>query len=239
MLIGFTSYWSVFDAKALKNNSHDQRPLLAQQQIKRGRILAADGSVIARSVPIGHGSSLRYVRRYPQGALFGHPIGYSFARQGDSEFEHSHNEELAGTSSEFGSILDQLSGTNREGDDVVTNLERARSGSCADGLQATGFGAVVAIEPRTGRVRVMASNPSLQPQPGSARTSPSSRSQPRHAGPVPTRLDLQGGDRRCGAEQRHDHAGNDDKRAGDAGSPGPAAANGSDQSFGSISLGPR
>ena len=56
VLIGFTSYWSVFDAKALKNNPENQRPLLEQQQIKRERILAADGSVIARSVPIGHGS---------------------------------------------------------------------------------------------------------------------------------------------------------------------------------------
>ena len=56
VLIGFTSYWSVFDAKALKNNTPTPRPLLEQQQIKRGRILAADGSVIARSVALGHGT---------------------------------------------------------------------------------------------------------------------------------------------------------------------------------------
>ncbi len=163
VLIGFTSYWSVFDAKALKNNPENQRPLLEQQQIKRGRILAADGSVIARSVPIGHGSSLRYVRRYPDGALFGHPIGYSFARQGDSEFEQSHNEELVGTSSEFGSILDQLSGRNQEGDDVVTNLDPTAQRVALSSLQGTGFGAVVAIEPRTGRVLALASNPPYNP----------------------------------------------------------------------------
>jgi penicillin-binding protein A len=163
VLIGFTSYWSVFDAKALKDNSANERPLLQQQQIKRGRILAADGSVIARSAALGHGSNLRYVRRYPEGALYGHPIGYSFEEQGQSEFEKSHNEELVGTSSEFGSILDQLTGNNQEGDDVVTNLDPAAQRVALNDLEAAGFGAVVAIEPRTGRVRAMASSPPYDP----------------------------------------------------------------------------
>ena len=57
VLVGFTSYWSVFDAKALKEKDANKRPLLEQQQIRRGRILAADGTVIARSVPKGHGAS--------------------------------------------------------------------------------------------------------------------------------------------------------------------------------------
>ena len=123
VLIGFTSYWSVFDAKALKEKEANKRPLLEQQQIKRGRILAADGTVIARSVAKGHGAGLRYVRRYPEGALFGHPIGYSFVRQGDSEFEQYHNDELVGNESEFGSILDQLTGQEQEGNDIVTNID--------------------------------------------------------------------------------------------------------------------
>src|SRR5215470_5023005 len=108
VLIGFTSYWAVFDAQALKDKEANKRPLLEQQQIKRGRILAADGTVLARSVPKGSGSNRRYVRRYPEGALFGHPIGYSFVRQGDSEFEKFHNDELVGDESEFSSILDEL-----------------------------------------------------------------------------------------------------------------------------------
>ena len=84
VLIGFTSYWAVFDAEALKDKEANKRPLLEQQQIRRGRILAADGTVIARSVAKGQGDALRYVRRYPEGRLFGHPIGYSFVRQGNS-----------------------------------------------------------------------------------------------------------------------------------------------------------
>lgn len=163
VLVGFTSYWSVFDAKALKEEEANQRPLLEQQQIRRGRILAADGTVIAKSVPKGHGAALSYVRRYPQGALFGHPVGYSFVRQGDSEFEQFHNSELIGEESEFGSILDQLTGRKAEGDDVVTNLDPAAQRVALSDLEEQGFGAVVAIEPRTGAVEVMASNKPYDP----------------------------------------------------------------------------
>ncbi len=163
VLVGFTSYWSVFDAEALKEKDANKRPLLEQQQIRRGRILAADGSVIARSVPKGRGEALRYVRRYPQGSLFGHPIGYSFVRYGDSEFEQFHNDELIGEESEFGSILDELTGATQEGNDVATNLDPVAQTVAMEGLREVGFGAVVAIEPRSGRVRVLASNPPYDP----------------------------------------------------------------------------
>jgi peptidoglycan glycosyltransferase len=163
VLVGFTSYWSVFDAKNLKAQDANKRPLFEQQQIRRGRILAADGTVIARSVPKGKGANLRYVRRYPEGPLFGHPIGYSFVQQGDSEFEQFHNEELIGEGSEFGSILDQLTGRDQEGDDIVTNLDLNAQQIALEDLEAAGFGAVVAIEPQSGRVKVMVSNAPYDP----------------------------------------------------------------------------
>ncbi len=163
VLIGFTSYWSVFDAEALKEKNANKRPLLEQQRIERGRILSADGVVIARSVAKGRGDARRYVRRYPEAALFGHPIGYSFWRQGDSQFEQFHNDELVGDESEFVSLLDELRGQTQEGNDVVTNLDSEAQRVAMAGLEAAGFGAVVAIEPSTGRVRVMASNPAYDP----------------------------------------------------------------------------
>jgi penicillin-binding protein A len=163
VLVGFTSYWSVFDAQALKEKTANKRPLLEQQQIRRGRILAADGTVIARSVAKGSGDALRYVRRYPEGSLYGHPVGYSFVRQGDSEFEKFHNDELVGEESEFTSILDELRGRKQEGNDIVTNLDPEAQRVALDELATAGFGAVVAIEPKTGRVRVLASNPPYDP----------------------------------------------------------------------------
>jgi penicillin-binding protein A len=163
VLIGFTAYWSVFDAKALKDKTANKRPLLEQQQVERGRILAADGTVIARSVAKGHGAGLRYVRRYPHGDLFGHPIGYSFVRQGDSEFEKYHNDELVGDESEFASILDELSGHKQAGNDIVTNIDTEAQRIALADLEEEGFGAVVAIEPQSGRIKVMASNPPYNP----------------------------------------------------------------------------
>ena len=68
VLVGFTSCWSVFDAEALKEKDENKRPLFEQQQIPRGRILAADGTVIAVSRPKGHGAGRRYVRHYPEGS---------------------------------------------------------------------------------------------------------------------------------------------------------------------------
>jgi peptidoglycan glycosyltransferase len=163
VLVGFTSYWSVFDAKSLKEEDVNARPLLEQQQIRRGRILAADGTVIAKSVAKGKGEALRFVRRYPEGKLYGHPIGYSFVRYGDSEFEQFHNDTLVGEDSEFSSILDELTGRNQEGDDIVTNIDPVAQRTALSDLEAAGFGAVVAIEPSTGAVKAMVSNKPYDP----------------------------------------------------------------------------
>jgi peptidoglycan glycosyltransferase len=163
VLVAFTSYWSVFDAKNLKAQEVNSRPLIEQQQIPRGRILAADGTVLAKSVAKGKGAERVYVRKYPEGSLFGHPIGYSFVQYGQSEFEQFHNEELVGESSEFESILDQLTGAKQEGNDIVTNLDTKAQRVALSDLEEAGFGAVVAIEPSTGAVKVMASNAPYDP----------------------------------------------------------------------------
>ena len=163
ILVGFTSWWSVFDADALQEKEANKRPLLEAQQIRRGRILAADGTVIAKSVGKGRGAEKRFVRRYPEGSLFGHPIGYSFVRYGDSEFEQFHNEELVGEESEFNSILDELTGGTQEGNDVVTNIDSEAQRTALSDLEEQGFGAVVAIEPGSGEVKVMASNAPYDP----------------------------------------------------------------------------
>src|SRR5680860_679116 len=82
-LVGFTSYWSVFDAKDLRAERVNKRPLFEAQQIRRGSIFAADGSLIAKSNSTGRGASKQFVREYPNGPLWGHPIGYSFAQYGN------------------------------------------------------------------------------------------------------------------------------------------------------------
>ena len=163
LLVGFTSYWSVFEAEALREKTANKRPLFEQQQIRRGRILTADRQLIAKSVPKGRGDDLRYVRRYPEGSLYGHPIGYSFPEQGQSEFEKFHNDALVGEEGEFSSIVDELLGHSQEGNDIVTNIDSTAQRVALQGLEAAGFGAVVAIDPRSGAVKAMASNKSFNP----------------------------------------------------------------------------
>jgi penicillin-binding protein A len=162
VLIGFTSYWSVFEAQALKDKRVNRRPLLEELQVRRGTISADDGTVLAKSTKQGQGSSHFYTRHYPQGSLFGHPIGYSFLDRGQAGFERFHNDDLVGNKSEFSSILDQLQGQRQEGNDIVTSLDPAAQRVALDGL-AGRPGAVVAIEPKTGKVRALVSEPPYDP----------------------------------------------------------------------------
>ncbi|HEY7121207.1 MAG TPA: penicillin-binding transpeptidase domain-containing protein [Solirubrobacterales bacterium] len=162
LLFGFTSYWSIFDANSLKANQANRRPLLEEQRIQRGRILASDGTVIAKSIGQGSGNNKIFVRQYPQGALFGNPIGYSFVTQGRVGFELSHNDELVGNKTEFLSILDELQGHAQKGDNVQSALDPAAQEAAVSGL-AGRRGSVVALDPSTGEVRAMVSIPEYDP----------------------------------------------------------------------------
>jgi penicillin-binding protein A len=162
LLFGFTSYWSVFDSDSLKANTANRRPLLEEQTIERGKILADDGSVIARSRPVGKGNNKIYIRHYPQGSLFGNPIGYSFVDRGRVGFELSHNDELVGNKTEFLSVLDELQGHAQKGDNVQSALNPNAQQAAVDGL-AGRRGSVVAMVPSTGEIKAMASIPEYDP----------------------------------------------------------------------------
>ena len=228
-LVGFTSYWAVFDADNLKDNGQNRRPLIAEQTVKRGTIKTADGVTVAESFPVGGGKNPVYVREYPQGALFGHPVGYNFIEVGRTGIERSENGFLAGERNEFASIIDQLRDVPQEGDDVTLTIDAQAQGIATQALQsaiaanaptAGVGGGVVAIEPDTGAVRVMASVPGFDPnlvndagdvegaQPGSERPA----RQPADAERVSARLDDEGRDRRGGPRLRRDSARNGDQR---------------------------
>jgi penicillin-binding protein len=100
-LVGFTSYWAVFDSNTLKDETANRRPLIEEQQVRRGFIKTADGATVAESHPEGGGKTPVYVRDYPQGSLYGHPVGYSFVQSGQTGIEKSENAELAGERNEF------------------------------------------------------------------------------------------------------------------------------------------
>jgi peptidoglycan glycosyltransferase len=118
--------------------------------------------VIARSLPEGRGASRQFVRDYPLAELFAHPIGYNFVEQGNAEFERFHNDELVGEGSEFSTIFDELRGREQVGNNISTSLDPTAQQTAFD-LLAGRPGAVVAIEPDTGRVRAMVSQPPYDP----------------------------------------------------------------------------
>jgi peptidoglycan glycosyltransferase len=158
VLVGFTSYWSVFHAGSLEANRANKRPLLEQQRVRRGLITARDGTVLARNKVTGSGADRFYARSYPDGTLFSHVVGYNFVSRGNAALERRYDDDLTGKSDEFQTILDQLRGKKREGHDLETTLDPAAQRTALAGL-AGRPGSVVAIEPQTGFVRVMASVP--------------------------------------------------------------------------------
>ena len=159
LLIGFTSRWTVFDRGSLQDNPQNKRALIAQQRIDRGRILATDDQTLARSVRRSDGA---YTRRYPLRGLFAHPVGYSYLNPGTAGLERFYNGQLTGRSEGLQNALRRLQGKRRKGDDLHTSLDPVAQQVALDQLNGRP-GAVVAMDPRTGRVSVMASVPGYDP----------------------------------------------------------------------------
>jgi peptidoglycan glycosyltransferase len=162
ILLVFTSRWTVFEASSLADNPDNRRPLIEEQKIPRGLILASDGTKLARSRGEGRGENRTYTRTYPSGGLFAHPVGFSYLKNGQRGLEQSRNDDLVGQEDEFATILSGLESRDREGNDVVTNLDVKGTQAAVAGL-AGRKGAVVAMEPSTGKVRVMVSIPEYDP----------------------------------------------------------------------------
>jgi len=159
LLVGATSWWTVVKAEDLRDKPSNRRAVLAEERIKRGVIRSADGVVLAGSTRL---PAERYGRRYPEGELFGHPIGYSFTRIGRSGLERFRNDQLTGRETELVSVVDSLVGKDRVGHDVVTTLSAKAQKVAFSGL-GDRRGAVVALDVKTGGVLVMASNPGYDP----------------------------------------------------------------------------
>lgn len=159
-LVGFTSYNAVINADEYRDNPLNARPLLEQQRIRRGLIRDAEGNLLARST---RDSAGLWSRTYtPEARQFSHALGYSFVGRGRAGVEESRNDDLIGERSELTSILDQLRGKRQEGDNVFLTLD-ARAQEVARNALNGRKGSVVAIEPSTGRVKVMVSVPGFDP----------------------------------------------------------------------------
>src|SRR5262249_2953041 len=121
--------------------------------------LAADGTVLAYSTKRANGT---YARHYPTHGLFAHAVGYDYTDIGSTGLERFYDGPLTDQSTGLRTVLDQLLGRRRVRQDLYTHLDPTAQRVAYQQL-AGHEGAIVALDPRTGAVRVMASNPTFNP----------------------------------------------------------------------------
>ena len=166
-LIVATTYWQTWAVASLADRQDNAIERVAEFTIKRGRILAGDGrTVIATSVPRRVNGKTLYFRRYPQRGLFAHVVGYSTQVRSRAGLERAQNDYLTASNANLNTVLettlDRLRGATIKGNDVVTTLHVRGQRAALETLGGR-CGAVVALEPATGRVLVLASSPTYDP----------------------------------------------------------------------------
>ena len=165
-LVVATTYWQTWAAPGLADRQDNAIQRVAQFTVKRGRIYAADGTILARNRIRRVHDKTFYFRTYPEGRTFAHAVGYSTQVRSRAGLEQSLNDYLTASNSNLTTVLDRtldkIKGATIKGNDVHLTLS-TKGQQVARAALGTRCGSVVAIEPRTGRVLVLASSPSYDP----------------------------------------------------------------------------
>lgn len=158
-LLGATSWIQGINAEQLQANPYNKRALYDSYQVQRGSIFAGS-EVIASSVPSDDVYS--WLRTYPDAEMWAPVTGYVNPVLGSAtQLEQAMNGALAGTgSSQLLARLERVvSGEPARGSNVLTTIDPE--------LQRVAFealgdyqGAVVAMEPGSGRILAMVTSPS-------------------------------------------------------------------------------
>ncbi|HUP70475.1 MAG TPA: penicillin-binding protein 2 [Acidimicrobiales bacterium] len=128
---------------------------------ERGTIQAADGAIVARSVPVD--DDFERLREYPEGELFAHISGYFSFTYGTEGVERTYGSDLAGRSVAMKRPSDLFSDRVRTGN-VTLTVSKSLQQVARDAL-GNRKGAVVALNPTDGGVLAMWSFPSFDPTP--------------------------------------------------------------------------
>jgi penicillin-binding protein A len=166
-LIVATTYWQAWAAAGLAERRDNSIQRVAEFEIDRGRILASDGrTVLASNQRRRVGDKTLYFRRYPTGGLYAHAVGYSTQVRSRTGLERSQNDYLTAANANLNTVLDRtldsLRGKTIRGNDLVLTLNPRGQRAAMSALRDQ-RGAVAAIEPDTGRVLVLASRPTYDP----------------------------------------------------------------------------
>jgi peptidoglycan glycosyltransferase len=164
-LIAMLTWWQILVAGELKQKDSNQQNAYYEQRIERGFILTRDGVQLAGRVSSrGVNGDRIWSRRYPKGQLAAHVVGYDTRGNSRAGVEKAMNADLTGSKRDLGAVVGLLDGNETVvGDDVKLTIDSAAQAEAErqlDGLT----GAIVALDPSTGRVLAMASSPTFTPQ---------------------------------------------------------------------------
>jgi len=151
----------VFSADDLRADDRNSRTLYASYSAQRGSILVG-GEEIAHSEPVD--DNFKYLRVYDDGRVYAPVTGYFTLNQGNTGIEGALNDYLTGTAN--AQFLDQVgsifSGQDPKGASVALTLDADVQKAAYDALGENN-GAIVAIEPKTGKILAMVSKHSYDP----------------------------------------------------------------------------
>lgn len=158
LLMGNFTYFLVVDSSEVINNSYNKRQDLLAKSVVRGEIRGSKGEVLANTVEDKEGNSKRI---YPYKNMFVHIVGRF--EKGRTGIESSENFKLLTShANPFTMVMNELAGEKNIGDNVVTTLDVNLQKTAYDAL-GNRKGAIVVMEPRTGKILAMVSKPDYDP----------------------------------------------------------------------------
>jgi peptidoglycan glycosyltransferase len=167
VLVVMTTYWQTWAAAGLAARQDNAIRRVADFSIDRGLIFSFEPRKrLARNREQDVDGKTLYFRRYPYGSLTAHVVGYSTVGRSRTGLERSLNDYLTASNANLSTLVDrtvdELRGKTVRGNNVVTNIHLDAQ-ELAQSELGTNCGAVVALDPRTGKVLVMAASPSFDP----------------------------------------------------------------------------